>query len=248
MFIVRINIKWNKKKQNDYYNINEFYKIFEYNGKKCHWRITKDSDMEFFLGIYRDRLEALEDGKMLYFNILYNLHRYTQCQELGDKSYIKSEYSDFYECSLDEFYKNEEWFFYKKYITDTCYGLGVFEIDNGLDDFEKYHKSIKIKYKIVCNKPFNFLDKISNLDQSYKFSKKNQEIFGLISMSENSTEEIGILLLCQALEMMSENAERTDEEKEVIDELIATIEKSRLKITQKKSLKNYLASGKKNIK
>ena len=79
-------------------------------------RIKMKMREEYENGYYKDRFQALNDGKMLYFNILYRIHRCHSNFELGDESYISRLYHSGHGYTSKKFMKNEEWFFCTKNI------------------------------------------------------------------------------------------------------------------------------------
>ena len=245
MYIARVKILKDSKYKNEYYEKNKWLELFEYNDKKCYWRIEEDGIIEFVLGYYEDRFKALEDGKKLYFNILYDLHRNEHSYALGDNSYITKMYHEDRGYSVKEFNKNEEWFFNNKKFRSNFLGLYVFEIDDSINDYDKYYKSYTGNIYVINNKPFNFLNRITKLDDSYKYSKKNQEIFNLVRLAEETDENSQILLLCQALEIMGEEKNKTEEEINLLNQLIKEVKESNLANEQKESLKGMLEAGKK---
>lgn len=245
MYIARIKISWGENNKNKHYENNKWYDLFEYNDKVCKWRMNDHGIFEFIIGTYEDRFEALEDGKMLYFNILYELHRNDFGFELGDSEYITNVFDKDRGYTLSEFKANEEWFFSTKKYKSNFLGLGVFEIDNDIKDYDKYYNH-RIEFSIQCiiDEPFEFLDRIISLNKKYKYSKESQEIFNLVRLSEKADEKTKILLLCQALERMGENKSRTEDEVSVLEKCIECIEKSDLQASQKEPLKNMLNQSK----
>ena len=244
MYIARIKILLEEKYQNNYYEKNKWMECFKYKDKICNWRIKDNNEIEFILGYYENRFEALKDGKMLYFNLLYELHRNEHGFILGDNTYISQMYHEDRGYSIDEFNKNEEWFFNSKKFKSNFLGLFVFEIDKNIDDYDKYYDSFKSEIILLDNKPFKFIDKISKLDKKYVYSESNQIIFNLIRLSENVDEKTRILLLCQALEMMGEDKIKSEEEIKLIDKLKNIINESTLDQQKKDSLNNYMENCK----
>ena len=243
LYLVRIKIDWGENNKNEYYKTNEWYELFKHNDKVCKWKIDEKGMMEFALGMYTDKIEAINDGKMLYFNILYDLHRNEHGFKLGDGEYvIQRWYGDCKE-DFEKFIDNEEWFIIGKKHRFNPLGLAVFEADN-LEDYEKSYKSYGIKWTAINNEPFKFFARIQDLDESYKYSEKSQEIFRLISLSEKADEKTSILLLCQALETMGENEKKSDEEINEINKCIELINKSGLAQDQKSSILGMLQFGK----
>ena len=125
-------------------------------------------------------------------------------------------------------------FLYKKYQSDFL-GLQIYEIDKDLNDYDKYQNEWNVKLSAEDNKPFAFLEEISELDEKNKFSKKTQEIFNLVSLSEKADERTKILLLGQAIETMGTNNLKTKKEIEVIEKCIEIVKKSDLEDKQKNS-------------
>lgn len=236
MYIARIKIDYGKNNKNIFYEVNKWHKLFKYEGKECRWRIKESGIIEFVLGNYENRFDALEDGKMLYFNILYDLHRNEFGFRLGDSNYVTRMYHDGRGYTLDEFIKNEEWFFNSKTDTSNFLGLGVYEIDDNINDYDRYHNCYNVEIHAENNEPFKFLGRIINLDRNYKYSLQSQEIFNLISLSEKADEKTKILLLCQALETMGRNEKKSKDEINIIEQCTKIVMESNLKENEKNSL------------
>ena len=245
MYIARIKIKLEENNEDRYYEKGKWFELFEYKDKKCKWRIKDNGVIDFILGKYEDRYEALEDGKILYFNILYEIHRNDWRFKLGEKNYITKMYHDDRGYTFDQFIENEEWFFNSKKDSADFLGLGVYEIDEEMEEYDEYGKFLIGKLTAVTEKPFSFLERIKKMDSNYKYSKRTQEIFNLVRLAEKADEKTKILLLCQALERMGENKNRTDAEIEVLEKCIKCIDESNLTIDQKEPLKNMLRQSKK---
>lgn len=245
MYIAGIKIKMREGYENGYYEKEEWKELFRHKDKVCSWRIRKGGYLEFVLGYYKDRFQALNEGKMLYFNILYRIHRRHSNFELGDDTYISRIYHSEHGYTLKEFIQNEEWFFSTKKYQSNLLGLQVYEIDKDLNDYDKYQNEWNVKLTAEDNKPFAFLEEIGKLDEKNKFSKKTQEIFNLVSLSEKADERTKILLLCQAIETMETNDLKTKKEIAVIEECIEIVKKSDLEEKQKNSMLGLLSNSKK---
>lgn len=244
IYIVRIKIELEENNEDEYYEKEKWFELFEYKDKKCSWRIKKNGEIDFILGNYEDRYEALADGKILYFNILYEVHR-SDCRfKLGEANYMTKMYHEDRGYTLEEFIGNEEWFFNTKEDSSNFLGLGVYEIDKEIDEYDEYEKILMREITVVTDEPFPFLEKIKKMDANYKYSKKSQEIFNLIRLAEQADKKTAILLLCQALETMGENKKRPQKEINVLDECINLIDKSDLTNQQKEPLKNMLSRAK----
>ena len=244
MYIARIKIKLEENNEDKYYEKEKWFELFEYKDKKCRWRIKKNGEIDFILGNYEDRYEALADGKILYFNILYEIHRNNWQFKLGEANYITKMYHEDRGYTLEEFMRNEEWFFNTKKDSADFLGLGVYEIDKEIDEYDEYKKMLIGEITTITEKTFSFLEKIKKMDINYKYSKKSQEIFNIVRLSENADKKTRILLLCQALETMGENKKRTQEEINVLEQCINLIDKSSLTKNQKDPIKNMLKQSK----
>lgn len=241
MYVCEIKIKLENDYCNGYYEINKWMNIFEHNGKKCKWIIYKTGLMKFILGNYEDRYDALNDGKMLYFNILYEIHRNEHGFILGDSEYRKKLYHSEDGYTFQDYINNEEYFFYKKNSSTCLLGLTIHEndVDCYIDDL-----NLEGRITFIKKEPFKFFEKIQELNSEYKYSEKTQKIFGLISLAEQADSATEVLLLCQALETMGKNENKTTQEIEVIDKCIAQINESKLLEEQKNSLIGMLRHGK----
>ena len=140
MYIARIKIKLEENNEDRYYEKRKWFELFEYKDKKCKWRIKDNGVIDFILGKYEDRYEALEDGKILYFNILYEIHRNDWRFKLGEANYITKMYHEDRGYTFEQFIENEEWFFNTKKDSADFLGLGVYEIDEEMEEYDEYGK------------------------------------------------------------------------------------------------------------
>lgn len=245
MYIARIKIKLKEEYDNIYYEKNKWMECFMYKDKICKWRFKENGIIDFIIGNYENKHEALKDGKILYFNILYEIHRSKWKFILGESNYITNMYHENNEYTSREFMENEEWFFNNKKRSSDFLGLGIYEIEKNIEEYDEYGKISACNVTIISKEPFAFLDNISKMDYNCKYSKSCQKIFNLVRMSEESDVETTILLLCQALETMGEDKDKEMKEIELIKKLIKIARESEIDDNQKNSLISFLESGKK---
>ena len=132
---------------NTFYEKNKWKKLFKYNNKNCFWRITKDNYIEYALGKYSNEKDALIDGKVLYFNILYNMHMSRENFDYGDEEYVTNFFHENANYTYEEYINEEKWFINSKDRFSNFCGLGIYELDESIDDFDNFYVNVGIEWK-----------------------------------------------------------------------------------------------------
>ena len=211
------------------------------------WRFTKSGDFDVVVGSFEDPKQALEYAKRLYISVLYMAlySGYSICKSGCDEYGEPNRYNE------GEFMKdrigNEPFYIQSLRDYGACYGICIFEVKNSIEECKErafYPNSIHfdiLSYHSQTLSHFN-IDVLRK--NRFSFSKESQEI--LHSLVNASTfHEIGIemTIYCGILEHLAPTEVKSEEELELIDELVDKIETSNLDPEKKQQMKNYLEMG-----
>lgn len=126
MWIPRVKIKLNNPAEIKFCKHNEYISLGEFKEKDLYYKFYDNSNLEVVILGYESREEALIDGKILYFNVLFNGYRTSLNYSMGDFDYVKWYcHPRYFKCSEEEFYKNEEWFYCEKSGERDFLGLQI---------------------------------------------------------------------------------------------------------------------------
>ncbi len=240
MWIPRIKIRLNNPCKIRFCKHNEYISLGKFKGKDFYYKFYDNNNLEFILFGYDTREEALIDGKILYFNVLFNGYRTSLDYSMGDFHYVKWYYhSKYFKCSEEEFHKNEEWFYCEKSGERDFLGLQI-EYAESLDKLDEYKEKNRLSGNLfaIYDTEIDLIKKMKKIDYNCIYNKKNQKIFNLFNMVEGAEDEIKILLLCQILETMSENENKSNKAIELLDSFITDLKNSDIDDTEKQSLEN----------
>lgn len=253
MWIPRIKIKLNGCCEIGFCKHNEYINLGKFKKKDLYYKFYDNNNLKFVLFDYDNREDALRDGKTLYFNVLFNGYKTFLNYYMGDSDYVKWHYyPKYFNCTEDEFYKNEEWFYCEKSGERDFLGLQIEYADSleKLDEFKEKEKT-SAELFVVYDDEIDFIKEMRKVDYDCSFNKKNQKIFNLFNLVEKAEDNIKILLLCQILETMSEKGNKSDSAVDLINSFIITLKNSNLEESEKCSLKSgidglkLISSGKK---
>lgn len=238
MWIPRVKIKLKNPAEIRFCKLNEYISLGKFKEKDLYYKFYDNSNLEVVILGYESREEALVDGKILYFNVLFNGYRTFLNYSMGDFDYVKW-YCDpkYFKCLEEEFYKNEEWFYCEKSGERDFLGLQV-EWSESLEKLDEYKDKYKLSGEIfvVYDREIDFIKEMKEIDYDCSYNEKNQKIFNLFHLVEKAEDDIKILLLCQILETMSEKENKSDDAVEVLETFITTLKNSSLEKTEKDSL------------
>ena len=253
MWIPRVKIKLNNPAEIRFCKLNEYVSLGKFKEKDLYYKFYDNSNLEVVILGYESREEALIDGKILYFNVLFKGYRTFLNYSMGDFDYVKWYcHPRYFKCSEEEFYKNEEWFYCEKSGERDFLGLQV-EYAESLEKLDEYKDKHKLSGEIfvVYDSEIDFIKQMKELDYDCSYNEKNQKIFNLFHLVEKAKDEIKILLLCQILETMSETEKKSEEAIELLDSFITKLKDSNIEDSEKQSLENgiealkLVSSGKK---
>lgn len=238
MWIPRVKIKLNNPAEISFCRHNEYIDLGKFKDKKMYYKFYDNNNLEIIISGYKNREEALIDGKILYFNVLFNGYRTSLNYSMGDFDYIKWYFDPrYFKCSKEEFYKNEEWFYCEKSGERGFLGLQIENVESleGLDEYKDEHRLFG-EIIVIYDSEIDFIEKMKEIDYDCSYTEKSQKVFNLFHLLENAEDDIKILLLCQILEIMSEKEQKSDAAVAILDSFITALNKSSLEKTEKNSL------------
>lgn len=242
MWMPRVKIKINSLVENLHYKKDQWIKGPKFKKKCLYYKFDINNYIEFVICFYETREEALMDGKILYFNILFNGYYSFLNYEMGDARYIIRMYHEGNGYTCKEFTDNEEWFYSTKKYYANFIGLQIYEVDS-LEDYN-YYQTETVKLQMEYDKPLDLIEYLNFFDYDCIYSDKVQPIFNLFRLVEEADNETKILLLCQILETMGDNKHKSDEATVIINDLKKTVDDSELELSEKQSI----VSGLENLK
>ena len=102
----------------------------------------------------------------------------------------------------------------------------------------KNKNKISVELSAFYDTEIDFIREMKKIDYECSYNETNQKIFNLFHLVENAKDDIKILLLCQILETMSENENKSNEAIELLDSFITELKNSNIDNIEKQSLKN----------
>lgn len=235
MWMPRVKIRIENKMENKYYELDKWTRFSNFKDKDIYYRFNSKNYIEFAICFYDSKEEALMDGKIFYYNVLYNGYYSFFNYKMGDNDYVTRMYHKEGGYTHEEFIKNEEWFFSCKKNGCNFIGLQIYEVDN-LEDFEFYNREVEFEIKSILDQEIDLIKYLKNIDYDCIYSEKTQKIFNLFRLVENANNEIQILLLCQILETMGINESKSEKSIIEIDKCKHLIMNSELEQSEKDSI------------
>ena len=234
------------KLKDDYPNIkkNEWHFIKTINEIEYRWRLADDSTYDVIAGLFFDRKAALDCAKQLYVALLYDLlSAGFSIEDAGCDSYEPMLYVKELDGAYDSWLANEEYFFWnKKKQGAGRTGPGVFEAENGIEEFAEYDFFDMSVKKSWSDAKLDFESVDTYL---FEYSEETQQLLNTVVVAD-SVFDFGLrmTLYCGLLEHLAEDAQKEPEVLQVLDQLIKNVEESALSLEQKQSIQNFLTEGK----
>ena len=239
MWFPRVRIKILASIENHFYEPNKWNSITNYNNdKKILFRYRKDDSLEFIIDGYDNKQEALKNGKILFSNILLYGYKSFFDFKMGDASYMTKMFHEGKGYTSEDFRNNEEWFFNTKKDSADFLGLSIYEAQD-IEDLDTY-KTIHIETKGILDEDIDIIKWMKNIEYDITYTEENQKIFHMFKLVEYSDTNTQILLLCQILEIMGINTDKSEKIKHIIDDLKAIIDSKDISDSEKESLKGGL--------
>ncbi len=243
MWYPKVKIHMLNSANNKYYKENEWIFLSKFKTKNLYFRYKHNNDIEFLIDGYLNKKAALINGKILFFNVLFNGYKSFFNFQMGDGSYVTRWYNQNCKCTQKEFFGNQEYFFTENKSNSNDLGLVIYKA-NSIEELDKYRKLTGILIGNITQE-LDIIKWVKDIDYTCLYTSKCQKIFHLLNLIENADINIKILLLCQALEYMGTNEKRSTDAQNVIKECITVVENSNIEDAEKKSLKGAL-NGLKN--
>ena len=227
------------------YQKDVWYPIKSVDDIEYRWRLTENLLLEVLAGTFCDKRAALICAKNMYVSLLYLvLRQYFQIADAGCAFYGGRIYLPGNNADLDsQDYDSEEQFFYwNSRVQGGLVGPGVYEIEAGLDDFNRYKPSFAVTVQCTVNKPIDF----SKIDERiFVYNREAQRLLNTIVIA-TSILDIGMemTLFCGLLEHLSVSGKKDPDVIREIDSLIEQVSNSELEENKKRNLINYLSVGK----
>ena len=224
------------------YKKDEWHQIKTVNGIEYRWRLKQNLTYEVISGLFVDRNDALIQAKQIYVTLLYSLIKGGFTIDVsGCDLYEQSLYSEDYG-SVEEYIKNEPFFFWDKKTIGGQYGLGVYEVDSSIDEFDEYN-FFDVEWSVSYDSNLDF----DNVDEYiFTYSRKSQELLNSVILAEKATDYgMKMTIYCGILEHLSEDGNKSEAILNKIDDFINCVDDLELEQTEKDQLKNYLNGGKK---
>lgn len=238
MWFPRIKIRIINSVVNKYYEYDKWVYICDFKTKKMFFRYRRSDYLEFIIDGYESKQEALKDGKILFSNILFYGYKSFFNFNMGDATYITKAFHDNQGYTIEDFSKNEEWFFNTKKYSADFLGLSIYEA-NDKNDLDTY-KSLYGELRSVMDDSIDLIEWVKNIDYDLTYTENNYKIFHMFKLVEYSDTNTQILLLCQILEIMGINSDKSDKIKHIIDNLKIIIDSEDISNSEKESLKGGL--------
>lgn len=244
MWFPRVKIRLTNNMINKYYKTNEWIYLTKFKTKKLYFKYRSDNVIEFAIDGYKNRKTALKVGKILFSNILFNGYKSFLNFEMGDRFYITKWYNVKSDYTKEEWEKNEEWFFDTKSDSPDFLGFSIYEASN-IDNLGFYEKNLGIEMNAIIDENIDIIEKVKSIDYECVYTETAQKIYHMFNIIENADTCTQILLLCQVLEIMGINSNKSDKAILLIDELKKIVDNNK-EINGKE--KSSIKSGLENIK
>ena len=209
------------------------------------WRLTGNLLLEVLAGTFCDKRAALKCAKKMYVSLLYLvLRQYFQIADAGCAFYGGRINLPGMDTNLDSQDCNDEepFFYWNSRVQGGLVGPGVYEIEAGLDDFNRYKPSFAVTVQCTVRKPIDF----GEIDEHiFIYNREAQRLLNTIIVA-TSIHDIGMemTLFCGLLEHLSESGKKDPDVIREIENLIEQVKNSELEEEKKRNLVSYLSVGK----
>lgn len=194
------------------------------------------------VGVFEDPNAALTCAKQIHIALFYRLMRssFTIAREYNGRFWERALFYPESEPAIEGYDGNETYFFWNKRYKGGQIGPGVFEVAQSIDEFDDYQF---ISARITGYGSWE-LDLIDIDRHLFTYCREVQDYLDTILLAENARNRgLRMTIYCGLLEHISESEDKDPETLEMINQLIARVDESRLSPTSKGSLKGFLSSG-----
>lgn len=198
--------------------------IKETNGVQYLWKFSKNHTYHVIADVFDNPHKALSSAKRMYVNILYHFVRNgIQIADAGCSDY-------------------ERCFFWNKQHYGGELGLGVFEVESSIHEFDEY-RFLSGKLIAIRESDLN----LTNIDDnSFTYCKESQKLINTILLAENASDfGLKMTIYCGLLEHLSEDNDKDQDVLDVIEELINYVKSNPLAQGKKDTLLGLLKNGQK---
>ncbi len=205
------------------------------NNIEFRWRLLPCKAFEVIAGIFHDKYEALKYAKQLYVAVIYRiLCTPIQIQYVGCETY-ESRF-------CDENADNELFFLGCQKHYGSFWGLGVYEVNASIDEFDDYNFEYAELESVGVGIDFDF----DNIDEYvFTYSKDSQHLLSAVLRADDFF-DIGMqmTIYCGLLEFMATDNLKEEVVINEINELKKHVVDSNLSNKQQENLLNFLELGK----
>ena len=119
-----------------------------------------------------------------FFNILFAGYYSFLNFKMGDASYITKMFHEGHGYSVENFLKNEDWFYNTKKYSSNFLGLSIYEAEN-IKDLENY-EDFSIKMWSIQDSEIDIFKYLQNIDYECIYNEKNQRLHTVKSVDKIS--------------------------------------------------------------
>jgi hypothetical protein len=225
------------------YDKNTWYHIKTVNEIDYRWRFHNNYIYEVVAGVFQNKSIALKYAKSIYVTLLYKmLKSQIPLRDAGCNTYASRFYDPSVDKSLEEFTENENFFYWSPMYIGGSTGVGVYEEEKSIDDFDNYEFMFAT---LSISSPNKRLDFENVNEYTFTYCKQAQELLSSVILAESAFNTgMKMTIHCGLLEHISEGGKKDACVITKIDELIENIRDSELLDDYKNQIINYLREGK----
>lgn len=225
------------------YEKGKWYYIKEINSIEYRWRFCSDLTYEVIAGVFDNKNQALVCAKRIYITLIYSLLKGgLGVSDAGCSSYEHRFFDEKYDGDVENYSKNENFFFWTPHYTGGRLGPGVFEVEDDIDQFEQYKFLTAELLPVIYDSQLEF----DNVDQYiFTYNRESQALLNSVIVAQQAMDYgMKMTLYCGIFEHLSENGLKSKPYQEEIDELIKHTKSCELGLVEKDQLISYLNKGK----
>ena len=221
----------------------KWYHIKKVDSIEYRWRFCSDLTYEVIAGVFNDKNEALACAKQVYITLIYSLLKGgLGVFDAGCNSYEQRFFDEEYDGNVENYSKNENFFFWTAHYTGGRLGPGVFEVEDDIDQFEQYKFLTAKLLPVIYDSQLEF----DNVDQYiFTYNRESQALLNSVIVAQQAMDYgMKMTLYCGIFEHLAENGLKSESYQEEINELIKHAKSCDLGPVEKDQLISYLNKGK----
>lgn len=210
----------------------KWYHIKKVDSIEYRWRFCSDLTYEVIAGPFDNKNKALARAKQMYITLIYSLLKGGfGISDAGCNSYEQRFYDEEYDGDIENFSKNENFFFWTPHYVGGLLGPGVFEVDDNIDQFEEYKfltgKMLPVEYDSQME--------FDNADQYvFTYNRESQALLNSVIVAQQTMEYgMKMTIYCGIFEHLSKNGLKSEAFQAEINELIKQAESCDLDSVEK---------------